>query len=92
MLPEQGEYAYVSTLQAMKQAGIDMDYIAKKEVGIFYGNDSSAEATIDAMDMVRQKERYTMLLGSGAVFQTMNSTVTMNLATIFKVKRDEFHH
>ncbi len=27
-----------------------------------------------------------MLVGSGAVFQTMNSTVTMNLATIFKLR------
>ena len=89
MLPEQGEYAYVATLQAMEQAGIDMDYIAGKEIGILYGNDSSAKATIESMDVVRQKKD-TMLLGSGAVFQTMNSTVTMNLATIFKLRGVNF--
>ncbi|WP_317235781.1 beta-ketoacyl synthase N-terminal-like domain-containing protein [Niabella hibiscisoli] len=27
-----------------------------------------------------------MLVGSAAVFQTLNSTVTMNLSTIFKLK------
>ncbi|MEJ7766917.1 MAG: beta-ketoacyl-[acyl-carrier-protein] synthase family protein, partial [Chitinophagaceae bacterium] len=32
----------------------------------------------------------TTLLGSGSVFQTMNSTVTMNLATIFKLKGVNF--
>jgi 3-oxoacyl-[acyl-carrier-protein] synthase I len=31
-----------------------------------------------------------MLLGSGAIFQAMNSTVTMNLATIFKLRGINF--
>lgn len=31
-----------------------------------------------------------MLLGSGAIFQSMNSTVTMNLSTIFKLKGINF--
>ena len=89
MLPEQGEYAYVSTLEALTQAGIDQDYLDKHEVGILYGNDSSAEAVIDATDIVRERKN-TMMMGSGAVFQTMNSTVTMNLATIFKLKGINF--
>src|SRR5450432_242147 len=89
MLPEQGEYAYMATLQALEQAGIDSEYIHGKEVGILYGNDSSAKATIEAVDIMRQKND-TMLVGSGAVFQTMNSTVTMNLATIFKLRGVNF--
>jgi 3-oxoacyl-[acyl-carrier-protein] synthase I len=89
MLPEQGEYAYMATLQALAQAGIGPDYIQSKEIGILYGNDSSARSTIDAVDIVRQKKD-TMLVGSGAVFQTMNSTVTMNLATIFKLRGINF--
>jgi 3-oxoacyl-[acyl-carrier-protein] synthase I len=89
MLPEQGEYAYMATLQALEQAGIDPDYIHQQEIGILYGNDSSAKATIDAMDIMRQKKD-TMLVGSGAVFQTMNSTVTMNLSTIFKLRGVNF--
>jgi len=89
MLPEQGEYAYMATLQALAQAGIDAAYIQGKEIGILYGNDSSAKATIEAVDIMRQKKD-TMLVGSGAVFQTMNSTVTMNLATIFKLRGINF--
>jgi len=89
MLPEQGEYAYVATLEALKQAGIDQDYLNENEVGILYGNDSSAKAIIDATDIIREKKN-TMMIGSGAVFQTMNSTVTMNLATIFKLKGINF--
>lgn len=89
MLPEQGEYAYIATAQALEQAGIDTDYIAKTDVGILYGNDSTAKAVIETTDIIREKKD-TMLIGSGAVFQTMNSTVTMNLATIFKLRGINF--
>src|ERR1700712_4969814 len=85
MLPEQGEYAYMASLQALAQAGITPEYIQSKEVGILYGNDSSAKSTIEAVDIMREKKD-TMLVGSGAVFQTMNSTVTINLSTIFKLR------
>ncbi len=88
-LPEQGEYAYMATIQALKQAGIDQDYIDKTEVGVLYGNDSTAKPVIESIDTIREKKD-TMLVGSGAVFQTMNSTVTMNLATIFKLKGVNF--
>lgn len=89
MLPEQGEYAYVATMEALKQAGIDQDYINQHEIGILYGNDSSAKPVIESTDIIREKKD-TTLLGSGSVFQTMNSTVTMNLATIFKLKGVNF--
>ncbi len=88
-LPEQGEYDYMATIQALKQAGIDQDYIDKTEVGVLYGNDSTAKPVIESIDTIREKKD-TMLVGSGAVFQTMNSTVTMNLATIFKLKGVNF--
>ncbi len=89
MLPEQGEYAFVATMEALKNAGIDADYIQEHEMGILYGNDSSGKAVIEADDIIRNKKD-TMLVGSGAVFQTMNSTVTMNLATIFKLRGINF--
>ena len=85
MLPEQGEYAYMATVEALHNAGIEQDYIDKVEVGVLYGNDSSAQPMIEAIDIIREKKD-TMLVGSGSVFQTMNSTVTMNLATIFKLR------
>jgi len=89
MLPEQGEYAYLATVEALENAGIDADYISAHEIGILYGNDSSGKAVIEANDIIREKKD-TTLVGSGAVFQTMNSTVTMNLATIFKLRGVNF--
>jgi len=89
MLPEQGEYAYIASLEALQQAGIDQDYINEHEIGILYGNDSSAKAIIETNDIIREKKD-TTLVGSGSVFQTMNSTVTMNLATIFKLRGVNF--
>jgi 3-oxoacyl-(acyl-carrier-protein) synthase len=85
MLPEEGEYAYMATVEALRNAGIDENYIAAAQPGILYGNDSSAKAVIESTDLIREKKD-TMLVGSAAVFQTLNSTVTMNLATIFKLK------
>ncbi len=85
MLPEQGEYAYMATVEALQGAGMDQDYINTHEIGVLYGNDSSAKPVIEATDIIREKKD-TMLVGSGYVFQTMNSTVTMNLATIFKLR------
>jgi 3-oxoacyl-[acyl-carrier-protein] synthase I len=89
MLPEQGEYAYMATAQALRQAGIDQDYIDKNELGIIYGNDSSAYPVIEAIDIIREKKD-TMMVGSGNVFQALNSTVNMNLATIFRLKGINF--
>jgi 3-oxoacyl-[acyl-carrier-protein] synthase-1 len=84
-MAEQVEYAYLATLEALKNAKMDEGYIADHEVGILYGNDSSAKAVIESVDTARQKRDNT-LIGSGSIFQSMNSTVTMNLATIFKLK------
>ena len=89
MLPQQGEYAYMATIEALENAGIDADYIQANEIGILYGNDSTGKAIIEANDIIREKKD-TTLVGSGAVFQTMNSTVTMNLATIFKLRGVNF--
>lgn len=55
-LPEQGEYAYLATLEAMKNARLEQDYIDKHEVGILYGNDSCAEPVIKAIDIIREKK------------------------------------
>ncbi|MDR2388959.1 MAG: beta-ketoacyl-[acyl-carrier-protein] synthase family protein [Tannerellaceae bacterium] len=84
-LAEEGEYAYMATLEAMRTAGMDMDYLEDNEVGIFYGNDSSAKAVIEANNTVVEKKD-TTLLGSGAIFRSMNSTVSMNLSTIFRLR------
>ncbi|MEO6833795.1 MAG: beta-ketoacyl synthase N-terminal-like domain-containing protein, partial [Chitinophagaceae bacterium] len=84
MMPEQAEFAYIATLEALRHAGLSEVDIAEGETGIIYGNDSCAQAVIEGIDVIRDKKD-TMLVGSGSVFQVLNSTVTMNLATIFKL-------
>ena len=88
-LPEQGEYAYVATMEALEMARLDEDFRTNNEVGILYGNDSSAIPVINAIDIVREKKD-TMLVGSGSIFQSMNSTITMNLSVILKLKGINF--
>ncbi len=84
-LAQQGEYAYDATKQAMRVAGMDEAFLERYEVGILYGNDSSAKPSIEAMEQLNLKKD-TTLIGSGYIFQAMNSTVTMNLSTILKLK------
>lgn len=79
---EESEYAYMATIEALKHAGLQEEDLLKQEVGILFGNDSVSKAVIEATDIVREKKD-TQLIGSGAIFKSMNSTVTMNLATIF---------
>ena len=88
-LPEEGKYAYEATAQALAQAGIDSEFLAAREVGILYGNDSSAEAVINGIDIIREKKN-TAMVGSGNIFQSMNSTITMNLSTIFNLRGINF--
>ena len=82
---EESEYAYMATVEALSQARIDPDFLKAQEVGILYGNDSVAESVILTNDKIREKGD-TTLVGSGAVFRTMNSTVTMNLSTLFGLR------
>ena len=88
-IPEHGQYAYLATVEALAQAGINDQFLAENEVGILYGNDSSAEAVITGIDVIREKKN-TVLVGSGNIFQSMNSTITMNLSTIFNLRGINF--
>ena len=88
-LSEPGKYAYVATMEALENAKIDMDFLVNNEVGILYGNDSSSIPVIEAIDIVREKKD-TSLIGSGSIFQSMNSTISMNLSVILKLKGINF--
>lgn len=84
-MPEEAQYAYMATRAALADAKLEQDYIDSHEIGIIYGNDSVAEATMRALDKFREFHD-TSACGSGAIFQSMNSTVTMNLACLFRLK------
>lgn len=88
-MAEQGKYAYLATMEAVENAGLDVSFFANNEVGILYGNDSSAVPVIEAADILRERKE-TTLIGSGSIFQSMNSTVSMNLSVILKLKGINF--
>lgn len=84
-MPEEAQYAYMATRAALEHAQLDQDYIDCHEIGLIYGNDSVAEATMRSLDNFREYKD-TAACGSGAIFQSMNSTVTMNLACLFRLR------
>src|SRR3712207_1227552 len=88
-LPEEAEYAYMASLEAFRHAGMDETFLKENEVGIIFGNDSSAKPVIEAAKIMEEKHD-TQLLGSGYIFQSMNSTVNMNLSSIFQLRGVNF--
>lgn len=88
-MSEEAEYAYMASKEALEEAGITEDYLQQNEVGIIFGNDSSAKSVIETAHRMEEKKD-SALLGSGLVFQNLNSTVTMNLSTIFHLRGINF--
>lgn len=88
-LSEEAEYAYMASRQAFEQSLMDEAYLRENEVGILFGNDSSAKPVIEVARIMDEKHD-SALLGSGLIFQSMNSTVTMNLSTIFHLRGINF--
>lgn len=88
-MSQEAMYAYMATREAFQQANIDETYLLNNEVGVLFGNDSTAQATIEVHEIMREKHD-SALLGSGLIFQSMNSTVNMNLSTIFHLRGINF--
>lgn len=88
-MSQEAMYAYMAAREAFGQAGIDEDYLLNNEVGVLFGNDSTAMPTVEMHEQMMEKHD-TALLGSGLIFQSMNSTVNMNLSTIFHLRGINF--
>jgi 3-oxoacyl-[acyl-carrier-protein] synthase-1 len=79
----------MATKQAFENARVDADYLDNNEVGVLFGNDSSARATVETAMIMAEKHDSSML-GSSLIFQSMNSTVNMNISTIFRLRGINF--
>lgn len=88
-LSEEAEYAFMASKEAFQMAGIDDDYLLAHEVGVIFGNDSSAKAIVESANIMDEKHDSAMI-GSGLIFQGMNSTVNMNMNTIFHLRGVNF--
>jgi len=88
-LSEEAEYAYMASREAFEMAQIDNNYLQSHEVGAIFGNDSSAKAVVSTNQIMEEKHD-SALVGSGLVFQELNSTVNMNMSTIFHLRGVNF--
>lgn len=88
-MSEEAEYAFMASKQAFEMAQISQEYLDANECGVIFGNDSSAKPVIESHKIMEEKHD-TQLMGSGFIFQSMNSTVNMNLSTIFHLRGVNF--
>ena len=88
-MSEEACYAFMASKEAFGMASIDDDYLKNNEVGVIFGNDSSAKAVVES-DQMMQSTHDSELIGSGNIFQSMNSTVNMNMSTIFHLRGVNF--
>ncbi len=81
-MPEFAVWAYKAATDALAHAGIALDEIRGDPMtGIIFGCDSSSMAAVEQTEKMKLS-RDTATLGSGLVFRSMTSTVTMNLNTL----------
>lgn len=88
-MSEEAEYAFMASREAFANAGIDDDYLLANEVGVIFGNDSSAKPVIET-NRIMEEYKDSAMLGSGLIFQSMNSTVNMNMSTVFHLRGVNF--
>lgn len=78
-------WAYASAQQAVNDSGLKEEEIASSETGVIFGHDSVSQPNVEMAEVLLAAKE-TKMLGSGYIFQIMDSTVTMNLSTIFHTK------
>lgn len=88
-MSQEAMYAYMASREAFEQAKIDEQYLLDNEVGILFGNDTTTMPTIEVHEKMLAYHD-SALLGSGYIFQAMNSTVNMNLSFIFHLRGINF--
>ncbi len=84
-MPDFAVWAYASACDALEHAGLSLDAIGNAQSGLIYGCDSSCIAAIEQVEVLRRRGE-TKGIGSGQIFRSMTSNVTMNLNTLFKTK------
>lgn len=88
-MSQEAAYAYMASKEAFDMAAMDDEYLRNHEIGVIYGNDSSSKAVIEAYQMI-QETHDSLFIGSGNIFQSMNSTVNMNMSTVFHLRGVNF--
>lgn len=84
-MPDFAVQAYAAAKQALDQSGLTEENLHNDESGLIFGCDSSCIAALNQVELLKERGE-TSLIGSGAVFRSMTSCVTMNLNTLFKTR------
>lgn len=84
-MPEFAIQAYRAARDALAMACLSAEEINNEETGLIFGCDSSCTAAVDQVDLLRKKGE-TKLIGSGLVFRSMTSCITMNLNTLLQTR------
>jgi 3-oxoacyl-[acyl-carrier-protein] synthase-1 len=84
-MPDFAVHAFAAVMDALRMSGLDQSDIQNEDTGLIFGCDSSCVAAIEQVELLRE-HRETKSIGSGLIFRSMTSTVTMNLNTILKTK------
>jgi 3-oxoacyl-[acyl-carrier-protein] synthase-1 len=82
---EPAQYAYVATRDAILDSGLTSEDVSSPQCGLIFGNDSCVKAAVESIDILRSTGE-THFIGASKAFQLMSSTVSMNLAAIFKIQ------
>ena len=84
-MPDFAIQAFHAAGDALAMAGLADEEIRNPETGLIFGCDSSCLAAVEQVDTLR-REGETKAIGSGLVFRSMTSCVTMNLNTLLQTQ------
>ncbi len=84
-MPEYALWAADACFQALAGAGLSPDDLQNPRSGLIFSNDSSCLAAVEQVDTLRQTGATTGI-GSGQVFRSMTSCITMNLNVLLKTQ------
>ena len=81
-MPDFAIQAHAAALDAIEQAGLEPKDLQSERCGMIFGNDSTALSVLEQHEALLATGQ-TQSMGSGHVFRSMNSTITMNLNVLF---------
>lgn len=84
-MPDFAVWAYAAAMEAIGLSGLDPGDLKNERTGIIFGCDSSCIAALEQVELLKERGE-TALIGSGLVFRSMTSCITMNLNTLFGTK------
>lgn len=84
-MPDFALQAHAAAVEALSMSGLDMDMVHNEQTGLIFGCDSSSISVIEQVNRLKEFGE-TRLIGSGNVFRSRTSCVTMNLNSIFKTR------